>query len=179
MKNFFAAALLAMSSMGASAAVITDVVDPTPNIAVTTTKSYSFSHNILDQGFVPGFDSLVSALLTITLTDPNNGQEKLYFVLGSGLQQVYTKTGNNNVNNGLGGSFDVDLINHALADLEDGTLAVTVGASAGEYVFASSSLAVTFTPGVLPPPPPNPVPEPLSVALMGLGLMALRYGRRR
>jgi hypothetical protein len=178
MKNLLAALLLATASLGASATVITDVVDPAPNLAVTTTVSRSFSHNILDQGFVPGFDTLVSALLTITLSDPNNGQEKLYFVMGSGLQQVFTKSGNNNVNNGGTVSFEVDLINHALDDLADGMLAVTVGASAGEYAFAKSELQVTFTPGVVAPPV-HQVPEPLSVALMGLGLMALRYGRRR
>jgi hypothetical protein len=178
MKKLLAATVLATASLGASASVITDVVDPTPNIAVTTTKNYSFNHNILDQGFVAGVDTIVSALLTITLTDPNNGQEKLYFVIGSGLQQVFTRSGNNNVNNGGASSFDVDLINHALADLADGMLSVTIGASVGEYAFAQSSLAVTYTPGLVNPAP-TPVPEPLSVALMGLGLMALRYGRRR
>lgn len=178
MKKLLAATLLATASLGANAAVITDIVDPTPNIAVTTSKGYTFTHNLLDNGFVAGFDTAVSALLSITLTDPNKGNERLYFVIGSGLQQVFTVNGNNNVNNGGSVTYNVNLINHVIADLQDGLLSITLGASRGEYAFAKSELALTYTPGVVTPPP-RPIPEPFSVALMGLGLMALRFGRRR
>jgi hypothetical protein len=55
----------------ASAVPITDFIDAVPDVTITSSEPYAFTHLITDgaTGYVPGVDTITSALLSIRLTD--------------------------------------------------------------------------------------------------------------
>lgn len=158
-----AACLLSVSSF---AGLITDVESVNKTVAVT--KSVSWTHNILDQGFALG--TAESASLTIEFRDET---DPWYNPLETALVQI--------------GFFDIqdgglvfnptvnwtgDLGISSLVKLNaDGTLFVQVTSVWGDFFIGNSTLNVVAK--------EVSVPESSSLALFGLGLLGLGLMRRK
>lgn len=59
----------------AGAGVITDFLQSKPDQLITYTAPYSFTHNLVDNGFKVDQDEVTSAELAITLTDAISNEE--------------------------------------------------------------------------------------------------------
>jgi hypothetical protein len=171
----FIAAVGATAS--ASADVISDTVQSTPNQAITFASPYLFTHNILDNGFIVGIDSVISAQLAIRLTDAT-GNEDYEFLVDAGQTLLFTNVKNNTVDTADGTTQTFLLSSTSLADLNaDGLLSVTVKSlnNGDNFYFASSVLDATVTRGGNG----AAIPEPTTVALLGLGLLGFTASRRK
>jgi hypothetical protein len=178
-KRLIALAALSTAAFAANATVITfpDSVDPTPNIVMNAEggtgkfKTYTFTHDISDDGYTAANFTLISANLTVYLIDTaNNGNETFTFKIGEG---AFAESHNGqNVANGASESSYPFNLQVSLGDLAaDGKLSVTLTANSGDFVFTHSELKAKAE--------SVNVPEPASLALLGLGLGAIGLGRRR
>ena len=166
---------------------ITDVVDPADTlIAYGSTPSpcpagfactigaLTFVHDISDDGYVPGVNTITSATISIHLTD-TGGSETYMYTLGS--IQTFTSV---NVPGGSGSTDPIVLSVPSLVDLEaDGKITVKIESlegppGPGEFYFADARLTAEVTEtGTLP----LQVPGPASWLLVATGLAALAVGR--
>lgn len=158
----FAAACL--FSVNSFAGLITDVesVNKTVNFANTV----SWTHNILDQGFILG--SAQSATLIIEFRD--DAQDPWYAPFETALLQI----GNFDIQDGgivnPTVTWNGNLGFSSLAKLNaDGSLFVQVTSILGDFVIGNSTLKVVT----------KDVPESSSLALLGLGLLGLVVMRRK
>lgn len=159
-----AACLLSVNSF---AGLITDV--ETVNKTVSITKSVSWTHNVLDQGFALG--SAESASILIEFRDDKSDpwlqpfetalvQIGFFDVQDGGL--VLNPTVNWSGNLGLSSLVKLNA---------DGTLFVQVTSLLGDFVIGKSTLSVIAK--------EVSVPESSSLMLLGLGLLGLCVIRRK
>jgi hypothetical protein len=177
-KRLIALIALSTAAFAANATIITytDNIDPTPDLTLSATaapntvKSYTFTHDITDDGFNFSQQTLQSAVLTVYLLDNvSKGFETFSFKIGEGnFAQIYTDGGNSIPNGNSDTAYPITLA-ASLSDLAaDGKLKVTLTAVSGDFIFTHSELKANAE-----------VPEPASLALLGLGLGAMALRRRR
>jgi len=172
----------------AAAISITDFVDPADTLITfgstpspcpagfaCTTSTLAFVHDISDDGYVAGVDTITSATIAIHLTD-TGGSESYTFTLGA--SQTFSSV---NVPGGGGSTDTVTLSLPSLADLSvDGTINVTIQSTEGnpgpgDFSFGESLLTAEVTKGGVPP---LQIPEPAPLVLIGTGLAAFVWIRR-
>lgn len=157
----------------AQAAPITfvDVVDPSDvKLEAGGFQTYSFTHNILDNGFLPSVHAIQSAELRLTLDDDDRDFALLFIPIGLEFANVTADGWSLNpvffeVEDGVR-QFTVN----SLLLQNDGLLNVSISAVAGDFWFKSSTLEVDAVAAV---------PEPGTMALMGLGLLGMGFAVRR
>ena len=166
------------TSVPANALVITDMLEANPDIFITkglSMQSYTYVHNLIDDGFVPGIDHIGSAMLSIRLTDTTSNEDS-FITVGLGQIEIGGNVDNNSQNlpSPAGTFVNFALSAVSLADLMlDGMLSVTVSSTNRSFYFADSTLTASVVDR------PASVPEPLTMALMGIGLLGIGASRRK
>lgn len=155
------------AALHAAPILFQDIYNPADKMlnAGTNSHSLTFTHNILDNGFLPSQHAITSAKLTLNLYDDDQDR---FFLFDQEFAFV-------TADNSLLSIFEVDgsrqfTVSSALLQY-DGKLEVTVKAIAGDFLFKSSQLDVQASVAA--------VPEPGTMALTGLGLLALGWAARK
>jgi hypothetical protein len=143
-----------------SAGIITDTVEQ--YIKLCSCGSHSYTHNLNDDGFIPGSDSVVDGTLAVGVFD--DGDFWPEFALFT-VEAFDFDTGGLTFGSAFVGNLEVN----ALAAINsDGLLDVTVTSLFGDFYVGNSVLTVTT----------ESVPVPSALILLSLGLMGLGGIRR-
>ena len=151
-----------------------------PGTYLSQGSTYSYQHNILTDGYVPGVDSITSASLGVKLADDALfGNVDLN--LGGWWAGLFDKEETVGFKfDGSGWRTDVvdnwlfanDYFNFTVTSLlTDGLLNVTIKAFQGDFVFNGSRLTAHGDRAS--------VPEPGTLGLFGLGMLATGFAARR
>jgi hypothetical protein len=174
--NIFKKAFLSLTcmtalaaSMPASAFTVTDKIESNPDSFVSFLTPYTAVHDITDGGFIAGASRLLSATLSVRLTDILFNENYRIFV-GAGQVEDGSNVKNFTVDSATGGTLvPITLDDTSLADLNaNGKISITVSARdlLSTFFFADSTLTAQ-------------VPEPMTLALLGAGLFGIGAARRK
>jgi PEP-CTERM motif-containing protein len=160
-----AAMILTCVGVGTAAALtFTDIWDPSDIKLNHDGETYTFTHNIIDNGFQPLSQTVTSADIYLAFEDDksNDEEEWVKFKFDSGqytaAQEIDTGT--------------IHFLVNAQLIQSDGKVEVTLQLSGdGDVYFDQSKLVVEAT--------PTPTPEPTSLLLLGSGLAGLAFTGRK
>ncbi len=167
-------------SITANAAPVTptleweDVVDPV-DIYMDYGDSYSFQHDITDNGFIVGTHVAESFTLTLNVYDDANSAQDIGWCSAGCDKNEAIKIdlpGHSADNLWAEISFDDIVTGFSLSGIvqltSSGLLDVTIFQRQGDFYFGSSTLTVV-----------GRVPEPSAVLLLGAGLVGLGFAARK
>jgi hypothetical protein len=177
LNRLFALVLLAVGfSTAARADYIpatwTDSLNVGSGVYIGNSQSYTYTHNLNDNGFRPLNDLITGFHLSINLADDTRAWEllpELAYVdlpgaLGDGFVTNFGVSGEE-----FGGWSILGLLQ--LNTL--GTLTVTISSIMGDFNLVGSTLTATGLANVAS------VPEPGALGLLGIGLMGMAFSMRR
>lgn len=169
--SLFLAGMLMLASgavLQADPVSFLDVHDPADVFLSAANPSYSFTHDITDDGFNPATDVLDFALLSIFIRDDSDVFAAEYgHAVIDGVSTPSTEV-DTTVYFLFGGSFSI------LSSLQaDGKLVVDIVRESGDFYFEGSSVVARGERTAS-------VPEPATLTLVGLGMIgAAALSRRR
>jgi hypothetical protein len=154
------------------------------HVFIDSQHSYSYTHDLTDDGFNPGTDSVWDFVLNINLSDDGDGaREKADIGVGSidlslfgyvihDLQESHSfKFDSSSFT--LASGFFTGLI--GLVELNDtGFLSVTLNSTKGDFWFGGSKLVAGGFKDTS-----HQVPEPGTLAMFGIGLVGVAAAARR
>ncbi len=152
-----------LSSTAANAIPIVDTIDQ--NVLVGVLSSYSYSHDLNDDGFVPG--TAISGTINISFTDEVGGVLGPLTVITVVVEDLDFDT--DGIVTTASSSFFSDLEVNALARVNtSGMLDVTITSLLSAIYVGQSVLTVNTA----------KVPEPAILGLLGFGLLGLSLARK-
>ncbi len=159
----FFMALVACETAQASLVLFTDVYDPSDALMDRRLTTYTFTHDINDNGFKPLTDSLIAGVITLDLRDDSRTDT--------------SETVNFNLDGQNFGTYEVNYTDFSffvdVALLQtDGKMVVTITRKSGDFYFRDSTLRVLADRSYVPLPGDGgglAAPEPGTVFLLGLG----------
>ena len=151
----------------------TDNLNVGSGVYIGNSRSYTYTHNLNDNGFRPGTDLITNFHIGINLADDTRSWEllpELAFVdlpgaLGDGFVSNFGVSGEE-----FGGWSILGLLQ--LNTL--GTLTVTISSILGDFNLTGSTLTANGHSFVT-----ASVPEPGALGLLGIGLMGMAFSMRR
>ena len=177
LKRVFALVLLAVGfSTAARADYIpatwTDSLNVGSGVYIGHDQSYTYTHNLNDNGFQPLNDWITGFHLSINLADDSrswlDGPELAYVNLPGSLGDGFV------TNFGVSGEEFGGWSILGLLQLNTlGTLTVTISSIIGDFNLVGSTLTATGLANVAS------VPEPGALGLLGIGLMGMAFSMRR
>ena len=165
-------ALLGPAALAGATTVYTDIYDPEDLLlSATGTASTTWTFDIIDNGYQPGFEEVQSAIVTMHLCD-DKGQQDYW-------ESAELQVGENVFDWTLttqGPGPDGDVVSFVLTSLMElsatGRVVATITATYGDFYFNDATLAATAEPVAT-------VPVPGALLLVGPGLGVLAAIRRK